>query len=196
MASPKGIVLASASTYRRELLERLGLAFECALPEVDESALPGESAADTALRLSRLKAKAVAWRFPHSIVIGCDQVASCDGARLGKPGNRAKALEQLEFMSGKTVAFDTALTVLDTSNDQARSRAVPCRVTFRRLTRAQIEAYLEREQPYDCAGSAKAEGLGIALIARIETEDPTSLIGLPLIALTELLAAAGVAVLG
>ena len=96
----------------------------------------------------------------------------------------------------KTVAFDTALTVLDTSNDEARSRVVPCRVTFRRLTRAQIEAYLEREQPYDCAGSAKAEGLGIALIARIETEDPTSLIGLPLIALTELLAEAGVAILG
>ena len=196
MASPKGIVLASASTYRRELLERLGLAFECALPEVDESDLPGESAPDTALRLSRLKAKAVAWRFPDSIVIGCDQVASCDGARIGKPGNHANALAQLEFMSGKTVAFDTALTVLDTSNDEARSRVVPCRVTFRRLTRAQIEAYLEREQPYDCAGSAKAEGLGIALLARIETEDPTSLIGLPLIALTELLAEAGVAVLG
>ena len=196
MASPKGIVLASASTYRRELLERLGLAFECALPEVDESELPGESATDTALRLSRLKAKAVAWRFPGSIVIGCDQVASCDGARLGKPGNHANALQQLEFMSGKTVAFDTALTVLDTSNDDAWSRVVQCRVTFRQLTRAQIEAYLEREQPYDCAGSAKAEGLGIALIARIETDDPTSLIGLPLIALTELLAEAGIPVLG
>lgn len=196
MASPKGIVLASASTYRRELLERLGLPFECALPEVDESEIAGEPAADTALRLSVLKAKAVAWRFPGSIVIGCDQVASCDGARIGKPGNYANALKQLEFMSGKTVAFDTALTLLDTSNDVARSRVVPCRVTFRRLTRAQIETYLEREQPYDCAGSAKAEGLGIALIARIETEDPTSLIGLPLIALTELLAEAGVPVLG
>lgn len=196
MASPKGIVLASASTYRRELLERLGLPFECALPEVDESEIAGEPAADTALRLSVLKAKAVAWRFPGSIVIGCDQVASCDGARIGKPGNYANALKQLEFMSGKTVTFDTALTVLDTSNDVARSRVVPCRVTFRRLTRAQIETYLEREQPYDCAGSAKAEGLGIALIARIETEDPTSLIGLPLIALTELLAEAGVPVLG
>lgn len=196
MASPKGIVLASASTYRRELLERLGLPFEYALPEVDESELPGESAPDTALRLSRLKAKAVAWRFPDSLVIGCDQVASCDGARLGKPGNHENALKQLELMSGRTVAFDTALTVLDTSNDVARSRVVPCRVTFRELTRAQIETYLEREQPYDCAGSAKAEGLGIALIARIETEDPTSLIGLPLIALTELLAEAGVPVLG
>ena len=196
MASPKGIVLASASSYRRELLARLGLPFECALPEVDEAEIAGESAADTALRLSVLKAKAVAWRFPGSIVIGCDQVASCDGARIGKPGNYANALKQLEFMSGKTVAFDTALTLLDTSNDVARSRVVPCRVAFRRLTRAQMETYLEREQPYDCAGSAKAEGLGIALIARIETEDPTSLIGLPLIALTELLAEAGVPVLG
>jgi septum formation protein len=196
MAPPKGIVLASASTYRRALLERLGLAFECALPEVDESQIAGESAADTALRLSVLKAKALASRFPDSIVIGCDQVACCDGARIGKPGNRANALEQLELMSGKTVTFHTALTVLDTSSDVARSRVVPCRVTFRRLTRTQIEAYLEREQPYDCAGSAKAEGLGIALIARIETEDPTALIGLPLIALTELLAAAGVPVLG
>ena len=196
MASPKGIVLASASTYRRELLQRLGLPFESAQPAVDESELPGESAADTALRLSRLKAKAVASRFPSSIVIGCDQVASCGGVRLGKPGNHANALKQLEYMSGKTVAFDTAVTVLDTSNDVARSRVVPCRVTFRPLTRASIEAYLEREQPYDCAGSAKAEGLGIALIARIETEDPTSLIGLPLIALTELLAEAGVPVPG
>ena len=196
MASPKALVLASASTYRRELLERLGLAFETALPEVDESEIPGESAADTALRLSVLKAKALAWRFPDSIVIGCDQVASCDGVRLGKPGNHANALRQLEFMSGKTVTFDTALTVLDTSTGEARSRVVPCRVTFRRLTRAQIETYLAREQPYDCAGSAKAEGLGIALIAQIKTEDPTSLIGLPLIALTELLAESGMPVLG
>jgi len=196
MASPKTIVLASASSYRRELLGRLGLAFECAFPQVDESEIPGETAADTALRLSVLKARALAWRFPDSILIGCDQVASCDGARLGKPGNHANALKQLEFMSAKTVTFDTALTVLDTAKDEARSRVVPCRVTFRRLSRAQIEAYLEREQPYDCAGSAKAEGLGIALIARIETEDPTSLIGLPLIALTELLAESGVPVPG
>ena len=196
MASPKPIILASASTYRRELLERLGLPFECAFPEVDESATPGEAPADTALRLSVLKAKALVWRFPDSILIGCDQVASCEGARIGKPGNHANALKQLKFMSGKTVTFETALTVLDTSKDEARSRVVPCRVTFRRLAREQIEAYLEREQPYDCAGSAKAEGLGIALIARIETEDPTSLIGLPLIALTELLGESGVRVLG
>jgi 7-methyl-GTP pyrophosphatase len=196
MASPKRIVLASASTYRRELLERLGLPFECASPQVDESEIPGETPAETALRLSVLKAKALALRFPDSILIGCDQVACCDGARMGKPGNHANALRQLESMSGKTVTFETALTVLDASRHEARSRVVPCRVTFRRLSRAQIEAYLEREQPYDCAGSAKVEGLGIALIARIETEDPTSLIGLPLIALTELFAESGVPVLG
>ena len=196
MASPRQIVLASASRYRRELLERLGLPFECADPDVDESEAPGETAADTALRLSMLKAKAVALRFPGAIVIGCDQVAACDGVRMGKPGSHANAIRQLEFMSGKTVTFETALTVLDAGSGEARSRVVPCRVTFRSLTRAEIESYLEREKPYDCAGSAKAEGLGIAIIRRIETEDPTSLIGLPLIALTELLGAAGVPVIG
>ena len=196
MASLRPIVLASASRYRRELLERLGLPFECAAPEVDESEIPGESPSETALRLSIVKARAIAPRFLNAIVIGCDQVASCDGTRIGKPGNHANAVKQLEFMSGKTARFDTALTVLDAASDKARSRVVPCRVTFRPLGRATIEAYLEREKPYDCTGSAKAEGLGIALIARIDTEDPTSLIGLPLIALTELLAEAGMPVVG
>lgn len=196
MASPRTLVLASASRYRRELLERLGLPFECVSPDVDESAAAGESAADTALRLSILKAKAIAWRFPGAIVIGCDQVAWCDGVRLDKPGNHANALRQLEFMSGKTTTFETAVSVLDAGTDQLRSRVVPCRVTLRRLARSQIESYLQREQPYDCAGSAQAEGLGIALIERIATDDPTSLIGLPLIALTELLAEAGVPVIG
>jgi len=196
MAPHRRIVLASASRYRRELLERLGLPFECVRPQVDESEVPGESARDTALRLSVLKARTVASRFPDSIVIGCDQVASCDGMRLGKPGNHENAVRQLEQMSGKMAAFDTAVSVLDAAGGEARSRVVPCRVTFRRLSRPQIDQYLQREQPYDCAGSAKAEGLGIALIARIETDDPTSLIGLPLIALTELLGEAGVPVLG
>lgn len=196
MASHRRIVLASGSRYRRELLERLGLAFEWAVPEVNEAELPGESARDTALRLSVLKARTIAARFADAVVIGSDQVASCDGIRLDKPGNRDNALRQLQQMSGRTATFDTAVSVLDAAKDHVRSRAVPCLVTFRRLTRAQIDAYLDREQPYDCAGSAKAEGLGIALIARIETDDPTSLIGLPLIALTELLGAAGVAVLG
>jgi len=196
MAQSRKLVLASASRYRRELLARLGFEFESVAPLVDESALPGETAADTALRLSVLKAEAIAPRFPGALVIGSDQIASCDGALLGKPGSYANALRQLESMSGKTATFDTAVTVLDVASDRLGSRVVPCRVTFRDLDRAQIEAYLRREQPYDCAGSAKAEGLGIALIAKIETEDPTSLIGLPLIALTELLSEAGLPVLG
>ena len=196
MASLRPIVLASASRYRRELLQRFGLPFESIAAAVDESEIAGESARDTALRLAILKARTVAPRFPGAIIIGSDQVASCEGARIGKPGNHANAVKQLEFMSGKTVQFDTALAVLDAATDEIRSRVVPCRVTFRPLTRAIIEAYLEREQPYDCAGSAKAEGLGIALIARIQTDDPTSLIGLPLIALAELLAAAGIPVVG
>jgi septum formation protein len=196
MASLRPIVLASASRYRRELLQRFGLPFESIAPDVDESEIPGESGRDTALRLAILKARAVASTFPNAIVIGSDQVASCGGVRIGKPGNHANAVKQLEFMSAKVATFDTALAVLDTATDEVRSRVVPCRVTFRPLTRQIIEAYLEREQPYDCAGSAKAEGLGIALIARIETDDPTSLIGLPLIALAELLAAAGIPVIG
>ena len=196
MASLLRIVLASGSPYRRVLLERLGVRFEWAAPDVDESEIQGESTSATALRLAILKARAVALRFPDSVVIGSDQVASCEGMRIGKPGNHANAVKQLEFMSGKTVLFETALAVLDAARNDLRSRVVPCRVTFRPLTRAVIETYLEREQPYDCAGSAKAEGLGIALIARIETDDPTALIGLPLIALTELLAAAGIPVVG
>jgi septum formation protein len=142
------------------------------------------------------KARAVAAGFADALIIGSDQVASCDGVRLGKPGNRESAMRQLEQMSGRTVQFDTAVSVLDAAAGSVRSRVVPCRVTFRPLTRTQIDAYLEREQPYDCAGSAKVEGLGIALIARIDTEDPTSLIGLPLIALSGLLGDAGVPVLG
>ena len=196
MASLRLIVLASASRYRRELLERLGLPFESVAPEVDEAEIPGESTSGTALRLATLKARAIASRFPGALVIGSDQVASCDGVRIGKPGNHANAVSQLEFMGGKTALFETALALLDTARDEVRSRVVPCRVTFRPLDRSTIEAYLAREQPYDCAGSAKAEGLGIALIQRIETEDPTSLIGLPLIALTELLAQAGMPVIG
>ena len=196
MASLSPIVLASGSRYRRSLLERLGLRFEWAAPDVDESEIQGESTSATALRRAILKARAVAQRFPNAVVIGSDQVASCDGVRIGKPGNHANAVKQLEFMSGKAVLFETALAVLDPARGDVRSRVVPCRVTFRPLTRTVIEAYLEREQPYDCAGSAKAEGLGIALIARIDTEDPTALIGLPLIALTELLAAVGIPVVG
>lgn len=195
MPEPRQLLLASTSRYRRELLGRLGLPFECAAPHVEERALPGEAPEDTALRLAVAKAEAVAARFPHALVIGADQVATCDGAILDKPGNHANAARQLAALSGRSARFDTALVVLDARNRARQARVVPCIVHFRRLSGAQIEEYLRREQPYDCAGSAKSEGLGIALISRIEGDDPTALVGLPLIALTDLLAQAGVQVL-
>ena len=170
--------------------------FECADPQANEAALPGEAPAATALRLAEAKARAVALRTPDALVIGSDQVASCEGVLLDKPGTHENAVRQLTAMSGKTASFDTAVVVLDTKSGKLGAQVVACRVTFRSLSPGQIESYLRLEQPYDCAGSAKAEGLGIALIARIETGDPTSLIGLPLIALTELLADAGFSVLG
>ena len=193
---PRQLELASTSRYRRELLERLGVPFECADPQANETALPGESPAATALRLAGTKARAVSLRFPDALVVGSDQVASCEGMRLDKPGNHANAVRQLTAVSGKTATFDTAVVVLDTKTGHQGAKVVACRVTFRALMPAQIETYLRIEQPYDCAGSAKVEGLGITLIERVETDDPTSLIGLPLIALTELLAEAGAPVLG
>jgi septum formation protein len=196
MPSPRRVVLASTSRYRQVLLERLGMPFECADPQVGEAALPGEAPAATARRLAEAKARAVAIRFPDSLVIGSDQVASCEGARLDKPGSHENAVRQLTRVSGKTALFDTAVALLDTKSSRLETRVVPCRVTFRSLSAAQIDRYLRLEQPYDCAGSAKAEGLGIALIERMETEDPTSLVGLPLIALCELLRDAGFDVLG
>lgn len=195
MPESRQLVLASTSRYRKELLGRLGLAFECADPGVDERALPDEATAVTAERLAGLKARAVAARFPHALIVGADQVASCEGAVLDKPGTHANAARQLSAMSGRTARFDTALALLDARSGALSARVVPCLVHFRRLNAAQIEDYLRREQPYDCAGSAKSEGLGIALIARIDGEDPTALIGLPLIALTEMLALAGMPVL-
>lgn len=196
MDERRRLVLASTSAYRRSLLERLGLPFDCAAPGVDESPRDGETPADTARRLAQAKAAAVAARFPDALIIGSDQVASLGARRMEKPGTHANAVRQLRGLSGQTAQFDTAVCVLDAAQGTARSRLVPCRVTFRPLSAAMIEAYLQREQPYDCAGSAKSEGLGIALIARIETDDPTALVGLPLIALTELLAAAGLPVIG
>jgi septum formation protein len=195
MPEPRQLVLASTSRYRKELLERLGLPFESADPGVDEHALPAEAPAATASRLAALKARAVAAGHPGAVIIGADQVASCDGVVLDKPGTHAVAARQLSTLSGKTARFDTAVAVLDGRSGEMHLRVVPCVVRFRRLGDVQIENYLRREQPYDCAGSAKSEGLGIALIAGIETEDPTALIGLPLIALTDLLAQAGVPVL-
>ena len=187
----RSLVLASGSPYRRQLLVRLGLAFECAVPEVDETPQAGETFERTAVRLAELKARAVAPRFPDALIIGSDQVASCAGQCMGKPGNHENALKQLRHMSGRTARFDTAVCVLDSASGTLAARSVTCEVKFRDLSDALIEEYLRREQPYDCAGSAKSEGLGIALIAAMRTDDPTSLIGLPLIALTELLAELG-----
>jgi septum formation protein len=195
MLKPTRLVLASTSRYRKALLERLGLPFECADPAVEERVLPREAPAATAQRLAEAKARAVAARFPRALIIGSDQVASCEGSVLDKPGNHANALRQLTALSGRTATFDTAVALCDAASGKMRSTVVPCRVRFRQLAAAQIEDYLQREQPYDCAGSAKAEGLGIALIERIECDDPTALVGLPLIALTSFLQQAGMPVL-
>ena len=195
MAQRHPLLLASTSRYRKDLLARLGLAFETAAPGVDEQPIAGETPGETALRLCVLKAKALQKQYRGYLIIGADQVASSGGRRYGKPGDHATAVKQLRSLSGKTVEFDTAVSLFDTRSSQIQSRLVPCRVTFRSLDDQLIEAYLRREQPYDCAAGAKAEGLGIALIARIETDDPTSLIGLPLIALCEMLGRAGLPVL-
>jgi septum formation protein len=195
MDQPRPLVLASGSAYRKALLERLGLHFEVISPQVDEKALPQESPADTAVRLSVLKAKSQQASHRDALIIGCDQVAASGGRRFGKPGNHENAARQLRELSGKAVEFHTAVALFDASNDQLQSRLVPCRVVFRTLDERRIEAYLRRERPYDCSASAKAEGLGIALIERIDTEDPSSLIGLPLIALSEMLERAGLPVL-
>ena len=195
MKTTAQIVLASTSAYRRELLARLGLPFEVAAPQVDETALPGEAPQDTARRLAEAKARAVAARFPDAVVIGSDQVAVLGDMPLGKPGNHATALRQLKAMRGKEVVFHTALCLCHAASASVQTRVVPFYVRFRDYSDAQIERYLQREQPYDCAGSARSEGLGIALIAEMRGEDPNALIGLPLIALTEMLAAQGVSVL-
>ena len=193
MDHPRRLVLASGSAYRKALLERLGLPFAVVVSHVDETPLAGESPPDTALRLSVLKAKAVAQH--GDLIIGSDQVAAAGGRRYGKPGTHENAVRQLRELSGKAVDFHTAVTLLDTQSNQHESRLVPCRVLFRTLDEQRIQRYLEREKPYDCSAAAKAEGLGIALIARIDTEDPSALIGLPLIALSEMLERAGLPVL-
>lgn len=189
------LVLASTSPYRRELLARLGLTFSVCSPGVDEAPRPDETPADTALRLAQAKARAGAARFPQAIVIGSDQVAELDGFRLDKPGSHERAAQQLAMLSGRSAAFHTAVAVLNPASGRMQVQLVPTRVQFRELRSEQIEAYLRREQPFDCAGSAKSEGLGIALLHRIDTTDPTALIGLPLIALTGMLQAEGVEVL-
>jgi septum formation protein len=190
------LVLASTSPYRRELLRRLQLDFDVVAPGVEEASRPGESPAATALRLAQAKASAVRPAYPHALIIGSDQVAEVDGERLDKPGTHERACAQLNRLSGRAASFHTAVALLNASSGSLRTRLVLTRVVFRELTPAMIDAYLRKEQPYDCAGSAKSEGLGIGLLRAIEGDDPTALIGLPLIALTDLLAAEGVPVLG
>lgn len=190
------LILASSSAYRRELLARLHLPFEAMAPDIDETALPGETPPETALRLARAKAKAIAARVPGALVIGSDQVATLDGVQIGKPGDHANALAQLRKMRGREVVFHTALCLWDgrAADPEAAAQLedVQVVVAFRDLPDAELDAYLRIEQPYDCAGSAKNEGLGIAILERIESTDPTALTGLPLIALTTMLRRAGV----
>jgi septum formation protein len=181
------LVLASTSPYRRALLERLGVPFSVAGPAVVEAPLPGERPDAMAARLARAKAHAVAGAFPSALILGSDQVAECDGRLLGKPGDHERAAVQLRALSGREALFHTAVCLYNAGTRAMGERVVPSRVRFRALDDALIERYLRKERPYDCAGSAKAEGLGIALIERIEADDPTALIGLPLIAVVGLL---------
>lgn len=185
------LVLASTSRYRSELLSRLRLTFEIAAPDPDETPLPGESCRDTALRLAAAKARSLHARYPDALIIGSDQVAELDGSPIGKPGNFSNALRQLQRMRGRTVVFHTAVALFDARTDALQVASTPTVVAFRSLADDMLQRYLELEAPYDCAGSAKAESLGIALTERIESADPTALIGLPLIALTGMLEAAG-----
>jgi septum formation protein len=189
------LVLGSTSRYRRELLARLGLAFDVAAPDVDETAHPHETPLALATRLALQKAQAVAQRYPQAVVIGSDQVADLQGEALGKPGTHARATEQLRRMRGQMVVFHTALAVVCLDTGFVQQDVAQVRVQFRDLTDAEIENYLLAEQPYDCAGSAKSEGLGIALLERIDNDDPTALIGLPLIRTARMIRAAGVQLL-
>jgi septum formation protein len=189
------LVLASTSPYRKELLARLGLEFAVAAPNLDESPLAGETAAQTSERLAIAKARVLAEQFPNSLIIGSDQVALLNGEQLGKPGTHERAVKQLQAMRGQTIAFHTALALYNTATDTHQSIVDVTRVTMRNYTDEQIETYLQREQPYNCAGSAKTEGLGIVMIAAIEGRDPAAIIGLPLIELVTMLSHEGVAVL-
>jgi septum formation protein len=193
--SSRALVLGSTSRYRRELLSRLNVPFDVAAPEVDETPLRNESPAALARRLALGKAHAVAQRFAQAVVIGSDQVADLDGEPLGKPGNHANAVAQLRRMSGRSVVFQTAVAVVCLASGFEQSDLAAVRVQFRRLEDAEIESYLRQEQPYDCAGSAKSEGLGIALLDAIDCDDPTALVGLPLIRTCRMIRAAGVKVI-
>lgn len=189
------LVLASTSRYRHDLLSRLRLPFTTFSPDVDETAQPAEAPESTALRLAVAKARAAERNFPDALIVGSDQVAELDGMRLDKPGSRERAREQLLNARGREVVFHTAVALLRAATGETLTALVPTTVRFRSMTPIQIDAYLEMEQPFDCAGSAKSEGLGIVLLDRISGDDPTALIGLPLIALSSMLAQFGVEVL-
>ena len=200
MTSPRAsdaptLILASSSTYRRTLLERLGLSFSVVAPEIDETVRDGELPAVASVRLAEAKARAVAARHPRALIIGCDQMAACDGIAIGKPRDRDDALAQLKSMRGRTIFFHTALALLNAGTGRCQTALVDVASTFRSLDDAQLAAYIDRDQPYDCAGSVKCESLGIALFTRIASDDPTALIGLPLIRLTDMLIAEGVQIL-
>ena len=192
MSTRPTLILASTSRYRRELLERLSLPFEVHAPDVDETPRPGEPPAALAQRLALAKAQAVSVRFPEAVVIGSDQVADLDGTPVGKPGAHDRAVAQLRAMRGRRVVFQTAVAVIRASTGYVGAALAPVTVRFRALDDAEIEHYLTTEKPYDCAGSAKAEALGIALLETIDSDDPTALIGLPLIRTCALLRAAGI----
>lgn len=194
-APNRPVVLGSTSVYRRELMARLRIPFDVAAPDVDETPLPGETPQALARRLALAKARAVAARYPQAAVIGSDQVADLDGEPLGKPGTHARAVQQLQRMRGRTVVFQTAVAVVCLDSGFEQSDIAPVRVRFRDLSDDEIEAYLRAETPYDCAGSAKSEGLGITLLASIDNDDPTALVGLPLIRTCRMLRAAGVRLL-
>lgn len=189
------LVLASTSAYRRALLQRLQWPFEVAPPDIDEAALYGEPPARTALRLAQAKARAVATVRSDALVIGSDQVADCDGVAVSKPADASDAVRQLSSLSGRTIVFHTAVALVNAASGRVQCECVDVTSTFRTLTPAQIDAYLARERPYDCAGAVKSEALGIALFERIVSDDPTALIGLPLIALTRMLRSEGIDVL-
>jgi septum formation protein len=192
----RSLILGSTSRYRRELLSRLRVDFEVVAPHVDETPRPGEQPAALAVRLALAKAQAVALKCPTAVVIGSDQVADLNGQPLGKPGTHEKAVAQLRMMRGQTVIFQTALAVVCLESGFMQQDMASVRVVFRDLSDAEIENYLRIEQPYDCAGSAKSEGLGIALLERIDNDDPTALIGLPLIRTARMIRSAGVKILG
>ena len=190
------LILGSTSRYRNELLSRLRTPFTVAAPDVDETPQTGETPEALARRLALAKARAVAAQHPHAVVIGSDQVADLNGEPLGKPGNHARAVQQLQRMRGQTVVFQTAVAVVCLATQFEQLDLAPVKVRFRDLTDAEIEAYLRAEEPYDCAGSAKSEGLGITLLDAIDNDDPTALVGLPLIRTCRMLRAAGIDVLG